>query len=418
MIPETDLQTRPQTDGHTRTDQDVVAGKPDPTAHLTPKDIEDIGRELDAIREQVMASRGTADAQYIRRIITAHRSLEAASRLVLLFSKFPPAFVLGTLGLSLAKIVENTEIGHNILHGQWDWMRDEKIHSSTWEWDHSSPSEQWKESHNVQHHTYTNILGKDNDLGYNVLRVDPDQEWKLPHLFQPFTNFLTALVFEYGITAYDLDLSGWKNGTKDPEQFRADLAKVLKKLRHQLGKDFVVHPLLSGPSAPTTLLANVIANATRNVWAHAVIFCGHFPEGIQTFQKDSLENETRGQWYVRQMLGSGNFSGPRIMHIMSGHLSYQIEHHLFPDMPSNRYPEIAPRVRELMERYQLHYVTGPLHKQVASAWRTVFRHALPNKSPDRTRWSQITEAARGALGDAAHATRRRLGPRALPALTA
>ena len=64
------------------------------------------------------------------------------------------------------------EIGHNVLHGQWDWMRDPKIHSSTWDWDHASPPAQWKRAHNQTHHTYTNILGHDNDLGYGIMRVD------------------------------------------------------------------------------------------------------------------------------------------------------------------------------------------------------------------------------------------------------
>jgi fatty acid desaturase len=136
-----------------------------PVAHLSDEDIETLGRELDAIREQVIGSRGERDATYIHKVITAQRSLEATSRLVLLVSVFPPAWLLGTTGLALAKILENMEIGHNVMHGQWDWMRDPKIHSTTWEWDSASPSEQWKHSHNELHHTYTNVLGKDGDLG-------------------------------------------------------------------------------------------------------------------------------------------------------------------------------------------------------------------------------------------------------------
>ena len=382
-----------------------ASGKPNPIAHLTPEDIEDIGRELDAIRDEVMSSRGAADAAYIRRMIRAQRSLDLASRVVLLFSKFPPAFIVGTAGLTVAKILENTEIGHNILHGQWDWMRDEKIHSSTWEWDFASPAEQWKKSHNVEHHTYTNVVGMDNDLGYNVLRVDPDQEWKLHHVIQPVTNFFTALFFEYGIAAYDLDVKGYLDGTKDKDVFMADLKQVLRKLRSQMGKDYVVHPLLSGPSAASTLLANAIANTARNVWTHSVIFCGHFPDGVETFETESIEGETRGEWYVRQMLGSANITGSRFMHVMTGNLSHQIEHHLFPDLPSNRYAEIAPRVRALMERYGLRYVTGPLPKQVASAWRKVFRYSLPNRRPGHSQLGDVVAAARVAMGDVVDSTR-------------
>ncbi len=154
----------------------------DPTAHLTAEQIEELGRELDAMRDEVIASRGERDAAYIRKVISVQRKLELTSRGVLLFSLFPPAWLIGTAGLSVAKILENMEIGHNILHGQWDWMRDPKIHSTTWEWDHVSPADQWKHSHNELHHTYTNVIGKDNDLGYGIMRVDEDQKWQPFHL--------------------------------------------------------------------------------------------------------------------------------------------------------------------------------------------------------------------------------------------
>ena len=177
-----------------------------PIAHLTPEDIEAIGVELDAIRQDVIDSRGASDAAYIRKVIKTQRSLELGSRAVLLVSIFPPAWFLGTAGLSVSKILENMEIGHNILHGQWDWMRDPKIHSTTWEWDNATPAEQWKHSHNEIHHTYTNVIGKDNDLGYGIMRVDEDQPWYPFHLGQPIWNFVNAMFFEYGIAAYDLEL--------------------------------------------------------------------------------------------------------------------------------------------------------------------------------------------------------------------
>ena len=145
-----------------------------PLAGLTPEQIERLAEELDAIREQVLGSRGERDAAYIRRVIEVQRTLEVASRAVLLFSKFPPAWIAGTAALSVAKILDNMEIGHNVLHGQWDWMRDPKIHSTTWEWDHATPAEAWKKTHNYEHHTFTNIRGKDRDLGYTIMRITPE----------------------------------------------------------------------------------------------------------------------------------------------------------------------------------------------------------------------------------------------------
>ena len=349
-------------------------------AHLTPEDVEMLGIELDAIRQSVIDTRGASDAAYIRKVIKTQRSLELGSRAVLLFSIFPPAWLVGTAGLSVAKILDNMEIGHNILHGQWDWMRDPKIHSSTWEWDSATPAEQWKHSHNELHHTYTNVIGKDNDLGYGIMRVDEDQRWAPFHLGQPLWNFLNACFFEYGIAAYDLELGknlSTKERRQDPE-FRARAKVTLKKIRNQMTKDYVIHPLLSGPSFLNTLAANATANLIRNLWTHSVIMCGHFPEGVETFERKSIEGETHGEWYLRQMLGSANISGSPLMHLMSGNLSHQIEHHLFPDLPSNRYKEIAPKVEALFEKYGLSYCARPLPQQVYSAWHKVVRLSLPN----------------------------------------
>ncbi|MEU1845329.1 fatty acid desaturase family protein [Micromonospora sediminicola] len=363
----------------------VIQKKADnPIAHLSAEDIEIIGKELDAIRDRVLADRGERDARYIRKVIKTQRTLEISSRAVLLFSLFPPAWIVGTAGLTVAKILDNMEIGHNVLHGQWDWMRDPKIHSTTWEWDHVSPADQWKQSHNELHHRFTNVVGKDNDLGYGIMRVDEDQPWHPMHLGQPVWNLLNACFFEYGIAAYDMELGDHlkQKRLKDPA-FRAKARAVGRKIRRQVLKDYVVHPLLSGPSFLSTLAATFTANLLRNVWSHSVIMCGHFPNGVETFEKTSIEGETRGEWYLRQMLGSANISGPRLLHLMTGNLSFQIEHHLFPDLPSNRYQEIAPQVRALFDRYGLRYTTGPLPKQVASAWWKVIRLSLPNRRDRR-----------------------------------
>jgi linoleoyl-CoA desaturase len=350
-----------------------------PVAHLTPEDIEMLGKELDEIRQQVLDSRGATDAAYIRKVIATQRYLELGSRAVLLFSRYRPAWLVGTAGLGVAKILENMEIGHNVLHGQWDWMRDPKIHSTTWEWDNATPAEQWKHAHNELHHTYTNVIGKDNDLGYGIMRVDEDQPWEPFHLGQPLWNGVNMIFFEYGIAAYDLELRGnLAKGTSKSPEFKENARKVLRKVRRQATKDYVVHPLLSGPSFKHTVTANVVANMIRNVWSHAIIMCGHFPEGVETFEKRSIEGETRGEWYLRQMLGSANISGSKAVHIMSGNLSHQIEHHLFPDLPSNRYAEIAPQVRALFDKYELNYCSRPLPQQVYSAWHRVFRLSTPN----------------------------------------
>ena len=351
------------------------------THGLTPGQVEQVGRELDAVRDQVLAARGAVDATYIRRVIAVQRGLELGSRALLLVAgRRRPAWLLGTAALATAKVLDNMEIGHNVLHGQWDWMRDPRIHSTTWDWDHASPPAQWKRAHNEVHHRYTNVLGHDDDLGYGILRVDEAQEWRPRHLVQPLWNAVTACVFEYGIAMYDLDLGEHLRARRPlSREKRAEVRVALRKAGKQVAKDAVIHPLLSGRGWRATLAANAVAVLVRNVWSHAVIMCGHFPEGVSVFEQPGLdEHETRGEWYLRQMLGSANISGPTWLHILTGHLSHQVEHHCFPDLPSRRYPEIAPQVRAISERYGLPYHSRPLPQQVASAWHRVVRLSLPN----------------------------------------
>jgi linoleoyl-CoA desaturase len=276
------------------------------------------------------------------------------------------------------------EIGHNVLHGQWDWMRDPEIHSSTWEWDSATPAAQWKHSHNYVHHTYTNVLGKDRDIGYSAMRIRPEQPWHPVHIAQPVYNLLLAVFFEWGIAVYDTEIERAWRGEKSWGATAAELQVSARKAARQALKDYLAFPLLAGPAFLPVLLGNLVANTARNIWAHTIIFCGHFPEGAEVFTEEQLEGETRGEWYLRQLLGSANIEGSALFHIMSGNLSHQIEHHLFPDLPSNRYAQIAPRVRALCGRFGLPYTTGPLLRQTGSVWKHVIRLALPGHAPRAT----------------------------------
>jgi NADPH-dependent stearoyl-CoA 9-desaturase len=352
-----------------------------PLARLTAEQIEQLGREFDAIHDEVFAELGERDAAYIRRVIRLHRQLVLAARALLLGSRRKPLWFAGTAALSLAKILENMEIGHNVLHGQWDWMNDPYINSQTWDWDTASPAEAWRHSHNYEHHTFANIRGKDRDLGYEIMRIDPHQRWYPVYLLQPLYNLLLMAFFEWGVAMHDLNAEAILAGEKPRAQVVAELKAIGVKARRQVVKDYVAFPLLSGRSFKTTLAANFTANMVRNVWAHSIIFCGHFPDQTYTFSEQEVADETRGGWYVRQLLGAANIDGGPLFHLLTGNLSFQVEHHLYPDMPSSRYAEIAPRVREVCRRYGLPYNTGPLRKQLGTVHRTILRLAFPGGRP-------------------------------------
>jgi len=398
-----------------------------PLAHLSAEQLDELAREFDAIRDRVHAELGDRDRRYIESMIAMQRRLAVIGRVLLLGARYRPAQIAGTAALSAAKILENMEIGHNVLHGQWDWMNDPQINSSTWDWDTASTAEAWKHSHNYVHHTFTNILGKDKDLGYEIMRIDPQQKWHPVYLLQPLYNLVLAAFFEWGVALHDLDFEAIRKGHKSKAQVKRELAGIRDKAKSQIVKDYVAWPLLSGlamaaldaglegrreltaaaegrrpwrkrrrgglagvlrkavegglDSSRSAAKANATANIVRNVWAYAIIFCGHFPDQTYTFTQEEVEDESRGGWYVRQLAGAANIEGSPMFHVASGNLGYQVEHHLFPDMPSTRYAEIAPQVKQICERYGLPYNSGPFGQQLGMVQRTILRLAFPGGAP-------------------------------------
>jgi NADPH-dependent stearoyl-CoA 9-desaturase len=403
-----------------------------PLAHLSAEQLDELAREFDAIRDRVHAELGDRDRRYIESMIAMQRRLAVMGRVLLLGARYRPAQIAGTAALSAAKILENMEIGHNVLHGQWDWMNDPQINSSTWDWDTASTAEAWKHSHNYVHHTFTNILGKDKDLGYEIMRIDPQQKWHPVYLFQPLYNLILAAFFEWGVALHDLDFEAIRKGRKSKAQIKRELAGIREKAKSQIVKDYIAWPMLSGlamaaldaglegrkalageakdgrgfgrrlsrrqrkgglagvlrkavegglDSYKSAAKANATANVVRNVWAYAIIFCGHFPDQTYTFSPEEVENESRGGWYVRQLCGAANIEGSPMFHVASGNLGYQVEHHLFPDMPSTRYAEIAPQVKQVCERYGLPYNSGPFGQQLGMVQRTILRLAFPGGAP-------------------------------------
>ena len=323
-----------------------------PLSKLSDEQIEELGKEFDAIHDEVFAELGDRDRRYIVSMIEMHRRLVVSGRILLFGSRNRAAWLAGTAMLSLAKILENMEIGHNVMHGQWDWMNDPQINSSTWDWDSASTAEAWKHSHNYVHHTYTNIRGKDRDLGYEIMRIDPHQKWHPVYLLQPFYNLVLAAFFEWGVALHDLDFEAIKQGEKS----KAALQRELKGMAQQgvaadrqglpdvpgaqrrdrdgrprrasralqrrsksrratrvraRARRRAQQPLLdvARESFMATLKANFTANIVRNVWAYGIIFCGHFPDQTYTFSQEETDDETRGGFYVRQLLGAANIDG-------------------------------------------------------------------------------------------------------------
>jgi len=344
---------------------------------LTPDEVDAFGAELDALRTEVMASLGEREATYIRDVQSIVRYTEIGGRGLLMAGWLPPAWIAGTGLLAFSKIVDNMELGHNVMHGQYDWMNEPSLRGDTYEWDHACDGDAWRHSHNYMHHAFTNVEGRDRDIGYGFLRLFDAQPWRPLHLAQGAVAIGLATLFQWGIALHDLEMDEVLRGRRPLDDVVRESRPVLKKMLRQFAKDYVVFPVLAGPSFVPVLTGNVLANLLRNLWTFGIIFCGHFTAEAETFPASALENETRGAWYVRQVRGSSNLTGGPTFHFLTGNLSHQIEHHLFPDVPAVRYADMAGRVRETCARYEQNYNTGSFWSQFVTVLARIVKYSFP-----------------------------------------
>ena len=370
----------------------------------TPEGLAAFASELDAIRDRARAQVGEVDARYIVRLLWTIRAMEAAGRIGLLVAglglALAGAFAMAPWGwgalaslvsLGLSKCLQNMEFGHNVMHGQYEWMNDPRFEGKAHEWDSACSKEDWRDFHNHMHHHYTNVDGIDRDFGYGMLRLSAEMKWEPRHLMQAPYAVIVALLFEWAIAIHNLEFERLRT---DREATQARIQRLWPRARAKMGaqlrKDALWWPLLAAvlglalgglPGAwlagGTVLIGNAVAGAMRNLWTFVVIFCGHFTDGVHLFPADAVPGEARGHWYLRQVLGSSNLSGGRFFHLMTGNLSHQIEHHLFPDLPARRYAEVAPAVREVCRRHGVPYNTGSLTGQFLTVVRRIVRHSFP-----------------------------------------
>ncbi len=361
----------------------VQLHQPTKSRYLSKAEVEEFGRKIDAIRSETMAKIGKEDSDYIYKVRNFVRYTEIASRGMLMFAGWlPPVWVAATAMLGVSKIVENMELGHNVMHGQFDWLNDPTLNGANYDWDTICTGEDWKYTHNYVHHTYTNIIGKDHDIGYGVMRLTRGQKWEPRYLMNIPTAFVLSTGFEWLLSLQRLELEKVIAGEKTLKEVYAQAGNWRKKAFRQFTKDYVVFPVIAGPMFLPVIAGNFTANIIRNYWASAVIYCGHFTEDAEVME-DNTANETKAEWYLRQIRGSSNFTGGKITHFMSGNLSHQIEHHLFPDVPANRYQEMAVKVREVCAEYDQYYNTASFAKQLKSVMGRLAEHSLPDQVVDQ-----------------------------------
>ncbi|MCA9697594.1 MAG: fatty acid desaturase, partial [Myxococcales bacterium] len=328
------------------------------------------GQAIDDIRERAQARVGLEDLERVRRLDRRSRTLELVGRGLIAFTPGPLGFAVGVTALWLHKQLQATEVGHTVLHGAFDKIEGAgRYHSDTWWWEVPIDEEAWHEGHNLRHHQHTNIAGKDPDIHFGPVRLTEHTPWdarrnraQLPFsLFVLFPNFgFTMNAHFTGIT--DLHVGNGRPGGHDfiPDRswatWRRAYGRAWRKYLPYYGKEYVLFPALAGPFFWKVALGNALSEVMRDVYTAATIFCGHIGEDVAAYP-EGTRARGRGQWYAMQAEASSNFEVPLPVSILCGALDRQIEHHLFPKMPTQRLRKIAPEVKAICAEHGVRYHT-------------------------------------------------------------
>ena len=346
----------------------------------------EIYQAFEAIKHRHQADMGQKDVDYIRKIRRYSRIFEVLGRSSVMLLPGPLA-LLGVPLVFLHRNLEAIEIGHNVLHGQYDSLPEvPEFHSHNFKWKAPIDEAGWRQEHNATHHVYTNVFEKDPDLSHGFLRTNaqvPHTKW---HYFQvPFYLLLAYPTILYFFNNQNLGRSDTFRAEKFPlgnkgyatfknPEHLSD-AQIDKRIRlsvlRVLVKEYGVFPLLallSGLGFWKVFLCNALADLLNNYWIALTIQATHFTEPLQP--DDAINNKSN--WYISQLDSSVNFKGTRLQSIFWGHLNYQIEHHLYPDIPSHRYPDIAREVQAVCRQYDLPYKVNESWGQAICKYLTLF----------------------------------------------
>lgn len=351
---------------------------------------------FDQLQARYRAQLGPDDVRYIRRLRYFSRIFEALGRGLLWFGLGPFSLGLGVLLLFLHRNLESIEIGHNVLHGQYDCFPEiPEFHAKNFRWKSPIDEEGWRREHNNMHHVFTNVYAQDPDLTHGILRTNERLPWTPWHRFQ----FLIYVFYFYPFMTYKFNAQNL--GFNRPfiekhfpsSEGYAELNYVIdggdpKALRKRdfrakarvILKEYYLFPLLAlltGYSYLRVILANLLVDVLNSLWMTLTLQSSHFTQPLQP--ENTLEH--KGKWYVSQVESTINFKGRfRWQSILWGHIDYQIEHHLFPDIPSRHYHKLAPEVQAICQQYGINYQSNPNMLVAVLRYLGVFvRYSFPPK---------------------------------------
>lgn len=350
-------------------------------------DLEAFGADIDAVRRRVEAEIGAEDVHALKRLAWLSRGFEVVGRTLIHFSFDPITFGIGVLSLATHKQLHGSEIGHAVLHGAYDKLPGaERYRSKGYWWETPIDEEAWHEGHNIRHHQYTNVVGKDPDCNYGTIRLNeqvPHREHNRSQAWHPLFIWPT---FSFNMSAHFsgiIDLYTRKPEKYDvlPDREPATVRKAhrrwLRKIVPYYAKEYGLFPALAGPMFWKVALGNWMAEVLRSVYSAATIFTGHVGEGTAAFPEGTRAT-SRAHWYAMQVEAANDFEVPHAMSVLCGGLDKQIEHHLFPRWPPRRLRQVAPEIREICLRHGVRYSTGTWPKMLGRVFAQLRRLSRPD----------------------------------------
>lgn len=356
------------------------------------------GQAIDGIRKRTLAKVGQEDLRYIRTVDRLSRVAEFVGRTLIAISPGPMLFTAGVLSLWAYKQLQATEIGHTALHGAFNRVEDAgKFHSQQHRWQIPIDEPSWIRGHNGRHHGLTNVAGHDADINFGPVRLTEQTPHRFAHYFQlPFTllfvfpNFAGAMNLHF--TGVSDVLSG--DGSepeydfiedRSPASVRDAFGRAMRKFAPYYAKEYLLWPTLAsvafgwwlGPLVfAKSVLGNWLSERLRDVYSAATIHCGHVGEHTSSYPKGTLPRN-KGERYAMQVEATNNFEVPWLTSVFCGALERQIEHHLFPTLPTNRLREISTEVREVCVAHGVEYRTDSWGRTLYQALAHIGRLSRP-----------------------------------------
>lgn len=353
-------------------------------------DLKAFGRDINALRARIEAEIGEDDVRQLKHLAAFSRGLEVAGRGLIHFSFEPFSFALGVLSLAAHKQLHGSEIGHAVLHGAYEKLPGaERYQSTSYWWESPIDERSWHRGHNIAHHQYTNIVGKDPDCQYGIIRLNDNVPHKAVHTHQELQALWVWPSFSFNMAAHFTGLVDFY--TRKPADYdvlpdRSVKTVVtahkrwLRKVVPYYAKEYGLFPLLAGPFFWKVALGNWVAEMLRSTYTAATIFTGHVGEDTASYP-EGTKARGRAHWYAMQIEAANNFDVPRWMSVLCGGLDYQIEHHLFPRWPPNRLRQAAPEVRAICDKHGVTYRTGTWRHMLGKVFSRLRQLGRPNAQP-------------------------------------